>query len=120
MPSGTTAAPVRATCYAGVVRWLLFAVLAAGCGHAAASAVAWPKPYVAADTHDLGESLAPHLAGEVPELEASDDDTPAADATPATPITATPAAAPAAVQSAVAPSPEDPILTEDIVIEVDD
>ncbi|HEV7557913.1 MAG TPA: hypothetical protein VGO00_20745 [Kofleriaceae bacterium] len=97
---------------------LLFVLL--GC--ARSHAPAWPKASTTAK--DGGESLAPREARAVTAVEASPDETPSTAsaeavpskpaASPGTPIT------PVAVPAVAAPSgAEDPLTTEEIVIEID-
>ena len=99
---------------------LVVAVLIAGCGAHRDSGPAWPK--MADKDTDGGESLTPRQ-GAMSVVAAADDDdddikvvaVPAA-ATPAgaAATAATPAATPAAT------APEDTIMVEEIVIEIDD
>jgi hypothetical protein len=91
----------------------------AACGHGGRNEPAWPKPYVAADASDGGESLAPRSPSQVAEIEDSEDDTPTFTPTPSVMAPVAPAA-PAAAAPTVAPTAEPPIQTEDITIEVDD
>ena len=100
------------------MRRLLLVVMVAGCAHSTSSGPAWPKDR--AGGGDGGESIAPREAATsvAVAMEADDDkptekavDKPAAAA--ATP--ASEASAPAT--NAAAPS-EEPITTEEIVIEV--
>ncbi len=100
----------------------LVAVVLAGCASHAASGPAWPKQHEA--EKDGGESLAPHTARAVVAAEKSEEE-------PPKPVVkeAAPAAAPAVKDTgggAPPPPPavgvpiEDPIMTDDIVIEIDD
>jgi len=97
---------------------LLFVLL--GC--ARSHSPDWPKASTTAK--DGGESLAPREARAVTAIEASPDETPSAASADSTPVKAaaspgtpiTPVAAPAAAAPSGA---EDPLTTEEIVIEID-
>ncbi len=102
-------------------RWLFLCIALAACSHSGASGPAWPKDRTRADG---GESIAPRekaTAVAAAEKDDADED----DAKPAEKAADKPAekAAPAATEggapatSAAAPS-DDPITTEEIVIEV--
>jgi len=99
----------------------LVVVMLAGCASHAASGPAWPKLHEA--EKDGGETLTPHVANSaVAAVEKS-----GTEEEPVKP-TAAPAAAPAAPKEPGAVTPaaptvtpaDDPIMTEDIVIEIDD
>jgi hypothetical protein len=93
--------------------WLLLVL--AGCVHGSSSP-AWPKSSSADD--DGGESLAPRAAAH--EVTAKADDS---TDTPAAPATATPAAAPTTVPAttpAATTPTEEPVQTEEMVIEIED
>ena len=103
------------------VAWLL--VILAGCGAGASRGPSWPKT-AAAET-DGGESLSPHTATAKAAAAAAVADDSDDDAKPAAPVTpAAKSAAPAADKPAAAspatPAAEEPINTEEIVIEIDD
>jgi hypothetical protein len=107
-----------------IARVVVAASLLAGCGIRGHDAVAWPKPSAHDEPSDKdgGESLAPHQAhAAAAAIEAEEDvrvPLPAPSVAPvaaAAVVEAVPDAAP--VPAAVA---EDPMMTEDIVIEVDD
>ena len=99
----------------------LVAIVLAGCASHAASGPAWPKPHET--EKDGGESLSPHVASAVAAVEkgGNDDESVKPVVAPA----ATPAATPKepgviAPAAPVAVPSDDPIMTEDIVIEIDD
>ena len=101
----------------------LLVIVLAGCAARAASGPAWPRPAVR--EVDGGESLAPRPAARAIAAIVEDDrpaDKAASDK-PAAPPSGSPAAGapdkPAAAAPATAP-PDDPIVTEDIVIEIED
>lgn len=102
-------------------RLALLAVFAlAACSHAKAKGPAWPEPSKTAD--DGGESLAPHEASPIAAaIEKSNDATPDADDKPAA---AAPAAAvedkPATVSQPTTPASDDTIMSDEIIIEIDD
>ncbi len=105
-----------------VSRWpVLVFVLGAACGGAAAHGPAWPKPHESET--DGGESLAPRVASQ---LEASDDEDDDAGATATSDSTDTKAAAATPADDSTtpdvtpAPSQDEPVNAEDIVIEIDD
>ncbi len=97
--------------------------LSAACAPHASTGPAWPKASEA--DHDGGESIEPHESKESSVAVEKGDEDAKPTATPvATPViapsaqgvggtTAAPAAAPAQ-------TPEDPIMTDDIVIEIED
>ena len=92
---------------------LVALLLLGACSHAA-SGPAWPRPH--ATSADGGESLAPHTASAVAAAATGEDEQAVPDLTlPATPAAATPAATPAAKPTA---SPDEPVTTEDMVIEI--
>src|SRR5579862_3824805 len=99
----------------------LVAVVLAGCASHAATSPAWPKQHEA--EKDGGESLSPHVASAVAAVEQGGNDEESAK--PVAPPVAAPAAT-AKEPGAVAPTApvavpsDDPIMTEDIVIEIDD
>ncbi|HEY5945582.1 MAG TPA: hypothetical protein VIV40_08820 [Kofleriaceae bacterium] len=100
-------------------RLILVAALAA-CSHSKASGPKWPEPSTTAE--DGGESIAPRpsttYAAAIEKSADVEDDKPAA-AVPATPAAATGDDKPAATPAA-APSTDDVIMTEEIIIEIDD
>jgi hypothetical protein len=101
------------------MRVVLLVVLL-GCAHS--HDPAWPKP--SATDKDGGESIAPREARAVTAVEASPDETPSAEAAEATPAKPAPSAGtpitPVAAPAAATPSgAEDPLTTEEIVIEID-
>jgi hypothetical protein len=104
------------------MRWLFVAlILGTGCGARGPQGPAWPK--AAERETDGGESLAPRQS-KVVALDADpddeeDDDKPAV-ATPAVTPAATPAGTAPAVTTPAVTTPDEPIMTEDIVIEIDD
>jgi hypothetical protein len=105
------------------MRSVVVAILlgAAACHGATQSGPAWPAPSTTAE--DGGESIAPHEASVTAAVEKSpdadkDDDKPAAeevkpaavdDDTPETPLVAP-----------TAPPDDDPIITDEIIIEIED
>jgi len=97
---------------------MLFVVALAGCA-ARATGPAWPKPH---DTgEDGGQSLAPRAGAVSVEADKPDETPVAPEAAPAAP--SAPASEPAGGGPAITPSihqPEEPIQTEDIIIEIDD
>ena len=100
---------------------LLAALSLAACSHAKAKGPAWPEPSKTAD--DGGESLAPHEASTATaSIEKSDDSTPDADDKPA--AVSAPAAAPeekpATMSQPTAPANDDVIMSDEIIIEIDD
>ncbi len=106
------------------IAWVVVAAsLFGGCGAGRGGAAAWPKSSARTETaDDGGESIAPHQThAAAAAIEAEDTVKPAL-ATPASePIIAPPVAPP--IAPAVAPptaASDDPMMTEDIVIEVDD
>jgi len=102
----------------------LLVIVLAGCSTPAASGPAWPKARVRPS--DGGESLAPRPAARAIAAIVEDDkpaDKAAADkpAVPSPGSTAGSAAEkPATITPAAAPAADDPIMTDDIVIEIDD
>jgi hypothetical protein len=105
------------------MRSLLLAILvaAAGCGGSKASGPAWPAPSTTAE--DGGESIAPRDRSVATAVEKSaddndgkDDDKPTSDAAkPASEIKEiTPA------PQASTPTNDDPVITDELIIEVDD
>lgn len=103
-----------------------FLVIAlAACSSAAAARPTWPKQ--TAHETDGGESLAPRAAARAIAATDDDDDRPSAPASPAAADRAAERPAASAGQSidrvapaAASPSPDEPVQTEDIVIEIDD
>lgn len=89
----------------------------AACSGAGSRGPAWPKQ--AARDPDGGESLAPHLTSSVAAVELAEDikleDKPIAK--PDEPVKATPGVTPSVP---TVTKPDEPITTEDIVIEIDD
>jgi hypothetical protein len=104
------------------MRRLLFVVTLAACSHAKPSGPAWPEMAKTEPEDDGGESIAPHesVAAVIEKSDKPDEkkpeskaDEPAATPTP-TDDKATPTDAPPA------PSTDDVINTEEIIIEIDD
>jgi len=102
------------------MRRLLFVVMLSACTHAHTTGPAWPEPSKTAD--DGGESIAPHETSAVAAaIEKSEE--PAEKAAAAEPEAAAkeapaedkPAAAPAA-----SPANDDVIMSDEIIIEIDD
>jgi len=99
----------------------LLVIALAACSSPAAAGPSWPKP--AAREVDGGESLAPRAAARAIAAIVEDDkpaDKVTAGKAPAAAggTGATTATPPAATSSA--PTPDDPIMTEEIVIEIED
>jgi hypothetical protein len=95
-------------------------VSAAACSHAKSTGLAWPEPSKTAD--DGGESIAPHEASTVAAAIEKSDDEPEAKAAVDTPA-ATPAASedkPASAPAATPPPNDDVIMSDEIIIEIDD
>jgi hypothetical protein len=95
-----------------------FGLTAAACSPSAPRGPTWPR----AKAHEVdgGESLAPRAAARAIAAVAEDDKPDrAADKPAATPATPAPADKPAAAAPA-APASDDPVMTEEIVIEVED
>ena len=102
------------------MRGMLLALLLAGCGAHASTGPAWPKLHEVET--DGGEALAPRASNQVAAAVEEDDDDakPAADeAKPAAAATDTPEVAPAQTSPGAAPQ-EEPIMGEDITIEIDE
>ena len=101
-------------------RWLFCVIVAlAACSHTGSSGPAWPKDRA---RDDGGESIAPRETSKAVavalEQDSDDDDAKPADK-PADQPAAKPAPPPAATPAASAtPASEEPIQTEEIVIEV--
>jgi hypothetical protein len=98
--------------------WLVIAL--AGCVPHGSSGPAWPKQHET--EHDGGESIAPHegakaIAAAVEE-EAKPTEKPAA--VPEVKPTVEKPAAEKPAEKPVAEKPEDPMMTEEIIIEVED
>ena len=97
--------------------WLLVIALAA-CSSSASARPAWPK----ATPHEVdgGESLAPRAAARA--ITALVEDDRPADRAADKPAAAVPAAVdkPAAATPAATPATDEPIMTEEIVIEIED
>jgi hypothetical protein len=99
----------------------LFVVLA-GCGAGRAEGPRWPK--AAATEADGGESLAPRTASAAV-VASSDDDDDDLDIKLLTPVVVKPAAGatpatPAATPGTTTTPGDEPIMTEDLIIEIDD
>lgn len=98
------------------MRGLLFVVALAGCTHAMSTGPAWPKERAGGEG---GESLAPREAAKSIEVASENDNDkpppPAAETSADKPASAAEASAPAAASPA---APEEPIQTEEMVIEV--
>ena len=102
-------------------RLALLAVFAlTACSHAKAKGPAWPEPSKTAE--DGGESLAPHETSTVAAaLEKSDDATPDAEDKPAASVpAAAPEDKPATMSQPTAPANDDVIMSDEIIIEIDD
>jgi len=99
-----------------VVGVLSAVLLTAACGGRSTAGPAWPKQ---TDKEvDGGESLEPRTASTVAAVE---DDAPAVEAKPAEKPAETPAAAEVKPSTPTpTPPPEEPVTTEEIVIEVED
>ncbi len=99
------------------------ALLFGGCGAGGRGGVAWPKSSASTDSaDDGGESLAPHQAHAAASAIEVDDTVMPALAGPAPAPMVAPPADPPSAPSVAPPTAEgdDPLMTEDIVIEVDD
>jgi hypothetical protein len=102
----------------------LFVVLA-GCGAGRAEGPQWPKgPKAAVGEADGGESLAPRTASAAV-VASSDDDDDALDLKLLTPVVVKPATAATPATPTTTPGTttapgDDPIMTEDLIIEIDD
>ncbi|MDB4956077.1 MAG: hypothetical protein JWO36_3646 [Myxococcales bacterium] len=103
------------------MRWFFVVITLGACAPHAASGPAWPK--AAASDKDGGESLAPQESRQVAvAVEKSEEAKPVA-ATEAKPAAAAPASeAPAGGAGPVAPTApiDETIMTEDVIIEIDD
>ena len=110
---------IRSGWLAGVLVGMLVA-----CGGSRDRGPAWPKP--SPSETDGGESLAPRQPSAVAAIEEAGDATPSAPApSPAASSAATPAAAPAARPdrpASEAPPPREPeiLITDELIIEIDD
>ena len=94
-------------------------LLGAGCSGRAAHGPAWPRPHD--KLADGGESLAPRVANPITAAAAAGDDVAIPEITPAVAVPATPAATPATPTAAPAVKPpDDPVMTEELIIEIDD
>jgi hypothetical protein len=103
------------------MRRLLFVVMLSACTHAKTTGPAWPEPSKTAD--DGGESIAPHETSAVAAaIEKSEE--PAEKAAAAEPAAAPKDAPdedkPAAAAPASAPANDDVIMSDEIIIEIDD
>lgn len=107
-----------------LVATLIVVALAAGCGKTKASGPAWPAPSTTAE--DGGESLEPQSTTVATSLEKADDKTevdkaPAAAAEPTDkPAAATEAEKPATVTPPTQPTSDEVIMSEEIIIEIDE
>ena len=102
------------------MRRLLFVVMLAACSHAKATGPAWPEPSTTAD--DGGESLEPHEASPVTAaIEKADEpeEKPAEEPAKDAPADATDDK-PAAVTAPTQPANDDVIMSDEIIIEIDD
>jgi hypothetical protein len=102
------------------MRGLLFVVMLAACSHAKASGPAWPEPSKTAD--DGGESVEPHETSAVAAaIEKSDEpeEKPAVEPEKDAPAEATDDK-PATVSAPTQPSNDDVIMSDEIIIEIDD
>jgi hypothetical protein len=100
----------------------LFVVIAlSACTPHPSTGPAWPKPFADKDAKDGGESLAPQESRQVAvAVEKSSEDTKPAAAAESKPV-ATAAAPEVGAGPAVAPPViDETIMTEDIIIEIDD
>jgi hypothetical protein len=100
-------------------RWLLLVttIVLAACSHTGSSGPAWPKDRERADG---GESIAPRETSKsvaVVEQDSDDDDDKPAEK-PADKPAEKPAAATEAAAAAPSAAPEEPVTTEEIVIEI--
>lgn len=99
-------------------RWLFVLTLAA-CSHTGSSGPAWPKDRA---RDDGGESIAPRETSKSTvvalEQDSDDDDAKPADKPAEKPAEKPAAATEAAPAASAAPAAEEPITTEEIVIEV--
>ena len=99
---------------------VVFALATAGCQHAKTAPLAWPSAPTTAD--DGGESIEPHSTSVATAVETSDDD----EAVVAVVVPdAKPAAAPEADKPATVTPPTQPpdgdvIISEEIIIDIDD
>jgi hypothetical protein len=103
-----------------LVRRALLVILLAACSAPASRGPAWPK--LADREVDGGESLAPHTASTVEGVVEVSEDTEEDGEAEDKPAAAAPAKAetPTGAASGSSATPEEPITTEDIVIEVED
>jgi hypothetical protein len=97
-------------------------VALAACGHSKASGPKWPEP--SAKDEDGGESIAPRpsaqYAAAVEKSTDVDDDKPG-DAKSDTPATTSSGDTPAAAAAATSqPASDEPIMTDEIIIEIDE
>ncbi|MEP6866156.1 MAG: hypothetical protein ABJE66_36385 [Deltaproteobacteria bacterium] len=97
-------------------------LVASACAGSTAQGPAWPKQHVS--ENDGGESLAPHQSSQVAEIGVTknDDDEgkPAAKTPTANPATVTVDAITPAVTPPTQTPSDDPVNTEEIIIEIDD
>jgi len=96
-----------------------FLVIAlAACASPATARPTWPKQ--TAHETDGGESLAPRAAARAIAATEDDDARPSAPAAPERPATAAGPSIERVAPAAAAVAPDEPVQTEDIVIEIDD
>jgi hypothetical protein len=104
------------------MRRLLFVVILAACSHAKPSGPAWPEMAKTEPEDDGGESIAPHesIAAVIEKSDEPEEKKaePEADKPAETPDATDDKAAPANVPPP--PSTDDPVNTEEIIIEIDD
>lgn len=92
-------------------------VLLGACVGSSSTSPKWPKQHESET--DGGESLAPHVAA-AEAVAAVTEDVKPADATVVTPAVAPAATTPAVTTPAVTTPTDEPIQTEEIIIEIDD
>jgi len=105
----------------GSLSVVLALALATGCHRAKPTVPAWPAPSTTAD--DGGESIDPHPTAVATSIEKSGDDDEVVG--PTTEIVAKPTATvevdkPATVSPPVQSTPDEVIMSEEIIIEIDD
>lgn len=105
-------------------RWLSLVALVAlvACGHGKARGPAWPEPSTTAE--DGGESIEPRPSGTyaaaIEKSSDAEDDKPAAEASEDTPAAVASEDMPAATPAAMQPPTEDVLMTEEIIIEIEE
>lgn len=104
--------------------WFAIVLAAAGCTGAKPTGPAWPAPSTTAD--DGGESIEPRDTSVAAAIEKADDSDAEPAATPTAEIvakpgaTAEPADRPVTLSPPTHPTTDDVIITEEIIIEIDD